>query len=325
MNLRPELGCMGVEHASTPNIDRLAAEGTLFTRHYAAVPTCGASRYALLTGRRPRASGVRRGNNGLYRGSRRLLAEEQAGAQSMPELFRRNGYRTVLLGKISHTPDGRVFGYDGSGDGRAELPHAWDEMRTPFGPWGRGWGAFFAYADGKHREDGAGHRGLVEFEVEDDEDLPDGLLASAAIERLEALGAERAPFFLGLGFFKPHLPFVAPYRDGQALAGVDVPAPKAPGRPGSAYWHASREFHGYRAAHTKGEALSADQALQVRRAYLACVRYVDRQIGRVLHALETSGLAQGTIVVLWGDHGWHLASLASGASTPPTSAPCTAL
>ena len=174
-DLRTELGCFGVEHALTPNIDRLAAEGVLFTNHFVAVPTCGASRYALLTGRSPGRSGVRGGNQALYRGGTAIRAEVQDGAQTMPELFRRSGYHTVSLGKISHTPDGRVFAYDGQGDGRAELPHAWDELATPFGLWKRGWGAFFAYAEGRHREDGEQHRDLLQFVAQTDGGFPDGL------------------------------------------------------------------------------------------------------------------------------------------------------
>ena len=88
----------------------------------------------------------------------------------MPEMFRRDGYRTVLIGKISHTADGLVYAYNGKGDGRRELPHAWNDLATPLGPWGRGWGVFFAYANGKHREDGGGHKDLMEFVVENDDD-----------------------------------------------------------------------------------------------------------------------------------------------------------
>ncbi len=135
-----------------------ARQGVLFGNHYVQVPTCGASRYALLTGRSPISSGVVRSNNAFTSKGTALVAEPTAAAQSMPELFRRNGYRTVLIGKISHTPDGRVFAYNGSGDGRPELPHAWDVFGTPMGKWNRGWGIFFAYEGGRHREDGTGMR-----------------------------------------------------------------------------------------------------------------------------------------------------------------------
>ncbi|MEK7781624.1 MAG: sulfatase [Verrucomicrobiota bacterium] len=305
-DLRPELGCYGVDYAPSPNIDRLAARGTLFTHHYVQVPTCGASRYAMLTGRSPAKSKVFSSNEALYNGPAALRREQLPGAQSLPEQFRRSGYRTVCLGKISHTADGRVFAYNGKGDGRPELPNAWDDLATPFGLWGRGWGAFFAYTGGRHREDGQGHRDLMEFTAARDEDLPDGLLAAQAIEQLRSLQKSGQRFFLGLGFFKPHLPFVATKADWEAVEKIDVPLVPHPKKPATDYWHKSSEFYGYKLPFADTNPLAAADQLQARRAYLACVRYTDRQIGKVLDALDQLGLAESTIVVLWGDHGWHL-------------------
>ena len=309
-DLRPELGSFGVPYAQTPNLDRLASQGVAFTNHFVQVPTCGASRYALLTGRSPSVSGVTRSNAAFYSGSSALSAKQLPGAQTFPELFRRSGYRTVLIGKISHTADGRVFAYNGKGDGRREVPHAWDELATPFGPWKRGWGTFFAYANGRHREDGKGHQDLMEFVVEKDEDLPDGLMAQTAIEKLKQLKADGKPFFLGLGFFKPHLPFVAPKQDWDALANAKIPPPKYPNRVNSPYWHGSGEFYKYATPYKKTKPLATKDALTARRAYLACARYSDRQVGKVLDALERLELADNTIVVVWGDHGWFLGEVA---------------
>ena len=304
-DLRPELGCYGVDYARSPNIDRLAGQGTVFSRHYVQVPTCGASRYAILTGRSPAKSGVVSSNEALYNGPAALVSELLAGAQSLPEQFRRSGYRTVCIGKVSHTADGRVFTYKGTGDGRPELPNAWDELATPFGSWGSGWGAFFAYSGGRHREDGQGHRDLMEFTAERDEDLPDGLMAEQAVGQLQSLQKSGQRFFLGLGFFKPHLPFVATKGDWEAMEKVNVRSAPHPEKPSSDYWHKSSEFFGYESTFSKSSLSAADQ-LQARRAYLACVRYTDRQVGKVLDALDKLGLAESTIVVLWGDHGWHL-------------------
>jgi arylsulfatase A-like enzyme len=315
-DLRTELGCFGLNHVQSPHLDRLASQGMLFTRHYVQVPTCGASRYAMLTGRSPARTRVFSSNEALYHGPSALSREERPGAQSLPELFRRSGYRTVCIGKISHTPDGRVYTYKGKGDGRPELPHAWDDLATPFGPWQRGWGAFFAYTGGRHREDGKGHRDGMEFVAEADEDLPDGLMAARAVEQLRALGKTGKPFFLGLGFFKPHLPFVATKADWEAVANAAMPPPH-PEKPDSPYWHGSNEFFGYNWSFQKHSPLEARDALKARRAYLACVRYVDRQIGKVLDALDTLGLAESTVVVVWGDHGWHLGdSMIWGKHTP---------
>lgn len=307
-DLRPELGCYGVDYVSTPNIDKLAATGVLFKQHFVAVPTCGSSRYALLTGRSPLNSGIRGSqNNALYGGPSALKQEQQPGAQSMPELFRRSGYHTTLIGKISHTADGKVTAYNGKGDKRPELPHAWDDFATPYGPWQRGWGIFFAYADGKHREDGQGHRDLLEFTVEKDTDLPDGLMAERAIEKLKAFKDQDKPFFMGLGFFKPHLPFVAPRQDWDAVNLWDVPEPVFPEGMDSAYVTKRHgEFYRYAMPWKKTHPLALDNAMQARRGYLACVRYTDRQVGKVLDALQKQGLADDTVVVLWGDHGYFL-------------------
>jgi arylsulfatase A-like enzyme len=315
-DLRTELGCYGHDYVQSPHLDRLASQGTLFRNHFVQVATCGASRYAMLTGRSPASSGAL-GNAALYSGATALQHQQLAGAQSMPELFRRSGYETILIGKISHTADGRVYQYNGSGDGRDELPFAWTDKATPFGPWKRGWGIFFAYANGRHREDGNGHKDLMEFTVENDSDLPDGLMADTAIEKLKQLGSSGQPFFMGLGFFKPHLPFVAPQQDWQAMLAADVPPPAHPEQVDSPYWHKSGEFYKYRSNMQKTYPLDEADAVTARRAYLACVRYTDRQVGRVLAALEEAGLADNTIVVVWGDHGWQLGESALwGKHTP---------
>ncbi|WP_145457324.1 sulfatase [Gimesia panareensis] len=316
-DLRTELGCYGHPHVQSPSLDRLASQGVLFTNHFVQVPTCGASRYALLTGRSPRNSGVTRSNQAFYRGASALSAEQTAGAQTMPELFRRSGYQTACIGKISHTADGRVFEYNGSGDGRDELPHAWDELATPFGSWKRGWGIFFAYANGRSREDGSGIRDLMQFSVEEDEDLPDGLLAREAIAKLQAYKNGEQPFFLGLGFFKPHLPFVAPQQDWEAISKIKIPDAPHPEKANSAYWHKSGEFYSYNMEFPKTRPLAERDRMQTRRAYLACVRYVDRQVGKVLKALDDLGLSENTIVVVWGDHGWFLGDSALWAKHAP--------
>lgn len=305
-DLRDELGCYGHEHVDTPNLDQLASRGMLFKNHFVQVPTCGASRYSLLTGRHPSVSGVKTGNNHFFAGPAALSQSPTEGAQSMPELFRRNGYHTVNIGKISHTADGKVYSYDGEGDGRDEIPHAWDELATPYGAWNRGWGVFFAYANGVHREDGSRSQDLMEFTVEKDEDLPDGLNAQVAIEKLRELKNRDKPFFMGLGFYKPHLPFVAPKQDWDAVK--DIPAPDAPhpDKPDSHYGSSSGELYRYDFPFDKTRPLNADSRMQARRAYWACVRYVDRQVGKVLTALSDLGLEENTIVVVWGDHGWNL-------------------
>ena len=145
----------------------------------------------------------------------------------------------------------------------------------------------------------------MQFTVEKDSDLPDGLMAETAVETLRNYKASGQRFFLGLGFFKPHLPFVAPKQDWEAFSDVKLPAPPE-GKIDSEFWHRSGEFYKYKAPHEKTRPLSSEGTNQSRRAYLACVRYTDRQVGKVLDALQELGLDEDTVVVLWGDHGWHL-------------------
>ena len=298
-DLRPELGCYGVEHAQSPHVDAFAKQAVVFDRHYVQVPTCGASRFSLLTGRSPANS------KALGNGAASSLKKSLSKAQTFPEMFRRSGYKTACIGKISHSPDGRVFAYNGKGDGHEELPNAWDELPTPFGPWKRGWGTFFAYEGGRHREDGKGNKDLMEFTAEKDTDLPDGLMAQTAVEQLKKWQNER--FFIGLGFYKPHLPFVAPKQDWDAFENVKIPAPPNGSKPQSSNWHGSGEFYKYKSSLKKP--LKEQAVTDARRAYLACVRYVDRQIGKVLSELKNLGLEKNTIVIIWGDHGWFLGDM----------------
>ena len=304
-DLRPELKCYGVDYALSPNLDHFSKSAVTFQNHYVQVPTCGASRYALLTGRSPSNSGALR-NNVFYSGTTAIKNNELPGAQTMPELFRRSGYETILIGKISHTPDGRIFSYDGKGDGRREMPRAWDRISTPMGEWKKGWPLFFAYANGNHREDGKSPMKLMEFIVEKDDDLPDGLLADKAINELTKLKKIKRPFFMGLGFFKPHLPFVAPKKDWEAFEKIEIPFPDEKKPFNSPFKHDSGEFFKYLPPYKDKRPLDNKSATTARRAYLACVRYIDRQIGKVLKCLDETELSKNTIVVVWGDHGWHL-------------------
>ena len=307
-DLRPELGCYGNKIIQTPNIDQLAASGTLFTKQYVQVPTCGASRYALLTGLYPRSRSALC-NLAAEKGKSALSSGPSEKARTMPELFRKNGYRTICIGKVSHMPDGKVFNYNGTGSGQVELPDAWDEFATPYGPWKYGYGAFFAYGNGRHSRDGSGYRPLWEFPDVKDSELPDGMKADVAIKKLDELSESGQPFFIGLGFYKPHLPFVAPKKYRDLYNDIAIPSTYGMKIGDTQCWNQSGEFYSYHPPfeRPKGkEAISEKDAEDVRRAYYACATYVDAQIGRVLDELKKRGLDKNTIIVLWGDHGWHL-------------------
>ncbi len=306
-DLRPELGAYGEAHMVTPNLDRLAAEGRLFRNHFVQAPTCGASRFSLLTGLRP-SSSDHLSNEAFVR---LLPPDERERPESFAHLFRRNGYHTAAFGKISHYPDGRIYSYEGEGDGRAEMPHSWDEASGPVDKWGTAWNAFFGYADGSNRNQARGVAPAYEASDLPDTAYPDGLIAAAAVEKLAELQDRR--FFLAVGFFKPHLPFTAPQRYWDLYDPDTIPLSPNPDLPGGSHpssVHDSSEMFGSYghpvAEGGAGKRVDDDYARTLRHAYFAAVSYVDAQVGTVLDQLERLKLTDNTIVVVWGDHGWHL-------------------
>lgn len=301
-DLRPELGAFGADHIHSPHIDGLAAEGRSFTRHYVQAPTCGASRYALLTGRYSEG-GAGRGNGALVRRARRLAGGE-AVAPSLPELFGAAGYTCVSVGKVSHHPGGRL-GEDWDDPEDVEMPGAWDRSLMPTGPWLHPRGAMHGLADGLVRT--RGETPALESSPGDERSYPDGWIADAALEELDSLANGEEPFFLAVGLLRPHLPFGAPARDMRHYEGIELPPIPHPGKPpGRTTWHGSGEFFGGYAHAARDPRSDAEYADELRRHYAACVSYVDRLVGRLLGELERLRLDGETVVVLWGDHGWHL-------------------
>jgi arylsulfatase A-like enzyme len=311
-DLRPEIAAFGAAHMKTPSLDQLANEGRAFTHHYVQVPSCGPSRYTLLTGRVPQSTAYSDNNDIFFRDE---LPTSDAPYESFAHLLKENGYRTISLGKISHHPDGRMFGYDESGDGRLEMPQSWDAVWGPTGDWKFGWDAFFGYAGGKSRaKQGKANSAPVEAAEGDDLTYADGHIAAKAIEQIGLLADSSEPFLLAVGFFKPHLPFTAPQsywdlydRDRLPLSPNPQPPADYASRPTTL--HDNGEFHIYGTARehpTLANQVSEDYARELRHAYFASVSYVDAQIGKVLQELARSGLDKNTVVILWGDHGWHL-------------------
>ncbi len=293
-DLRPQLGAYGNDFMVTPHMDRLAAEGRLFSRHYVAVPTCGASRYALLTGQLPKQE-LSMGNNAFK------LYESGHAPVSLPEWFRTHGYRTVQIGKVSHSADGYRYRQDGPAYHRlgddAEVPGAWDLLTTPGGKWKTPWAAFFGYDGGDTRR--RDFRPALEQADVGDDGYPDALIAETAIDQLTSLAGNDQPFMLFVGFYKPHLPFTAPKSywdlyDREAIGIGDVdPIQRTAG-----------EFSSY--THEASLPEDPDYARTLRHGYYAATSYADAQVGKVLAAVDTLGLRENTIVVLWGDHGYHL-------------------
>ncbi len=307
-DLRNELGVYG-SIAKSPNLDALANEGSLFTNHYVQVPTCGASRYALMTGQRP--SKLTHLRNDAIETEISDKPENE-----IPESFihhlKRNGYHTVGIGKITHSADGLLYGYEESVSKKRELPHSWSELLFDAGKWETGWNAFFAYANGENRQSLKKQVKPYEAGNVDDQGYPDGLTTNIALAKLRELKTKQQPFFMGVGFFKPHLPFNAPKKYWDLYDRDSIPISDNPNIPENINLkslHQSGEFNQYALGEEKASlstAVSDDYARKLRHGYLASISYIDAQVGKLLQELKDSGLAENTIVIIWGDHGWHL-------------------
>ena len=291
-DLRPALACAGDPYAKTPNIDALAASGTAFTRAYCQQAVCSPSRSSLLTGRRPDSTKV----YDLVTHFRKALPD----VVTLPQHFKNNGYYSHGLGKIYH----------GGYDDKPSWSVPWEATQGKhFGADGlKLMGELKAKAKAANA-DATKIRGLP-FEAPEvaDDYLNDGWTANRAIEILGERKGKNEPFFLAVGFAKPHLPFVAPkkYWDMYDPAKLPVAASSEPpkGAPSYApqFGGELRQYHGI----PKSGAIPAEQARQLVHGYYAATSFADAQIGRLLAALKEKGLAENTIVILWGDHGWHL-------------------
>lgn len=277
------LGSSGRPVVKTPHLDRLAATGVRFDRAYCQIPLCNPSRASVLTGLRPDATGVF--------DLERHFRDNTPAVVTLPQLFRSNGWFTARVGKIFHYDVPKGIGTDGLDD-----TPSWAQVVNPKGR---------DVADEKLITNPTPEKpvsaALSWLAAEGaDEEQTDGMIASAAISLMEQRRGE--PFFLGVGFFRPHTPFVAPkkYFDLYPLESIRLPASPADDRadiPRAAFAHNN-------ATPQYGlDELTCRRALQ---AYYASVTFVDAQIGRVLDALDRLGLTDNTVVVLWSDHGYHL-------------------
>ena len=286
-DLKPLLGCYGDTKAITPNIDKLAARSTLFEKAYCNQAVCSPSRNALMTGLRPDTIGI----YDLATNFRVAVPN----AVTLPQAFIHAGYETTGLGKIYHV------GHGNDNDAASwTIPHmvpkatayALPENKTP------------------ERINPKSDRGpAIESADVPDETYLDGQVALEAIARLKQLKANPGkPFFLAVGIAKPHLPFIAPKKYWDLYQRAEIPLAafrKAPeGAPAFAPQYGG-ELRQYFGIPDKGE-LPDDLQRELIHGYYAATSYADAQIGKVLQALEDLKLADNTIVVLWGDHGWHL-------------------
>jgi iduronate 2-sulfatase len=279
-DLRPELGCYGVKEVVSPNFDRLAARGMLCRNAYAQYPVCNPSRASFLSGMRPDECGIV-SNTVPFR-------TKLPDTVSLPQLFRQNGYFTAGIGKIFHLGQDR--------QGKQVLfqdPLSWDYFLDSLHD------APKSGRTGEGRNLTDGRLKWCEWRAAngDDDDQPDGLNTSAALRILEE--NHDKPFFIALGLHKPHDPFVAPkkyfdlYPEGSTKL-ADEPRDRSPqvryAIPNS----------------TDFETFTDKERREFKRAYHACVSFADAQFGRLLEAMDRLELWENTMVIVIGDHGYHL-------------------
>lgn len=300
-DLKPILGCYGDELAQTPNIDSLAASGYRFDAAYCNQAVCAPSRNSLLTGLRTTTIGI----YDLGTNFRKAVPD----AVTLPQYFKQQGYRTEALGKIFHV-----------GHGNHEDPVSWSvphwrskvvhymlkENDAPKGKTREA--ALFSNVPGRIANKLPRGAAYESADVPDNA-YPDGQVADEAVKRIEqAAKKPNQPFFIAVGFVKPHLPFCAPkkYWDRYDRNQFKLADFRTPPAGASAYALTnSGELRNYSNVPDEGP-VPDDLQRTLIHGYYAATSYMDAQVGRVLTALRDSGLDKNTIIVFWGDHGWHL-------------------
>ncbi|MBS0204978.1 MAG: sulfatase [Planctomycetes bacterium] len=284
-DLNNMLGCYGDPLVKTPNIDRLAARGVRFDRAYCSFPLCGPSRNALLTGLYPNSTGVL--------ANAQIFRQTIPSQQSMPQAFRNAGYFAARIGKLYHYNVPRSIGTNGHDD-----PGSWELELNPAGvdrleeeP------HIFSLTPGQFG-------GTLSWYAspQGDAQHTDGLMAEDAEWVLERCAKHKdRPFFLAVGYFRPHTPYMSP----QAYFDL-YPAQKMPVVQGVRDDQADIPPPGLASYKKEQDKLTDDLRRQCRQAYYASISFMDAQVGRVIAALDRLGLADNTIIVFTSDHGYHM-------------------
>ncbi|MGO1817576.1 MAG: sulfatase, partial [Sphingobacterium sp.] len=302
-DLRPALGTFGDEHAISPNIDEWSEQAMVFERAYSNQAVCVASRYNLLLGSRSTSTG-------LYDFGRAFRASYPE-AITLPELFKNNGYYTAAIGKVFHV------GHNTYNDEQSwTAPHWHDKVVEYADPAHRietREEALFANKPWKYANELEKGAAWEKLDVAD-EAYADGRVAKEAVKRLGALKDNQKPFFLAVGFARPHLPFTVPRKYWDLYDPQTLPLPQEQHNPKNAPSIALKrdgEISQYAPIPmaSQSDPFPEDLTRKLIHGYYAGVSYVDKQIGKVLHELEESGLDKNTIVVLWGDHGYLLGEM----------------
>ena len=289
-DLRPTLGCYGDLHAITPHMDALAQRGTRFDRAYVQQAVCSASRASLLTGLRPRETGVDYPYNDAF--VQQVVKEHP----TFLTRIERAGAWSRMVGKIHHERAGEIEELD-------------SPPQDPGSP-GRPWQDYLA-PENIEELSSTGKGPAWEAGEGGDSDFQDGRITDEAVSMIREYAGRRRfqPMCMSVGYHKPHLPFVCPKRYYDLYDPDKLPAYQtAPPTGSPAFSRASYELqYQYSGEYAKSnEPIPPDVARNLTHAYYACVSYVDAQVGRLMAALQAEGLAEDTVVVLFGDHGFHL-------------------
>lgn len=288
-DLKPVLGCYGDSAAKTPHLDALAARSLRLDRAYCNQAVCSPSRNALLTSLRPQTLGI----YDLPTNFRKARPE----AVTVAQYFKAHGYRTEALGKIFHNGHGNT-----EDEASWTVPHYKPKAPQYLRPENNAPNTPEARA--KELRGAA----TESAEVPDDA-YPDGQIALEAVRRIEAAKGKDEPFFLAVGFLKPHLPFVAPKKYWDLHDPTTLPMPSRDTPPDGAPDYAPQfggELRRYQDMPGGTAPLGEELTRHLIHGYYAATSYMDACAGLVLDALAANGLADNTLVLLWGDHGWHL-------------------
>ncbi|TWU03347.1 sulfatase [Neorhodopirellula pilleata] len=276
-DLKPVLGCYGDPTAITPSIDEIAKQGTVFVNAHCQWPVCGGSRASLMTGLRPEAVGVMDLKTNMRAKDPNVL--------TLAQHFKNHGYSSAGTGKI----------YD---------PRCVDNKRSLDT---LSWSVPFVSPSHSSIQYGDVKQVVLAPEIADGE-LTDGQIAANGIELMRQLSRSEKPFFLAVGFKKPHLPFVAPkkYWDLYDRDQFQFASHRGGIKNDSSYTlHDNPELRGYEGVPKAGP-ISTELQQELIHGYYACVSFIDAQVGRLLDELRRLGLFENTTIILWGDHGFHL-------------------
>ena len=287
----------------TPNINNLINDGVYFKNHYVQSPSCGPSRYSMIYSHYPR--NYNETKNEVF------TFNLNNGYKSKIEGLKLNDIKTILIGKISHSPDGYLYNYTEAVSNNPELPNSWSEIKNSYGKWKTGWNAFFGYSNGTNRND---LKNLSKpYEIADDSILlPDELNKQLAIEKIIELKNSNEDFMLSIGFYKPHLPFITKKSFYDKFDSLKLPTyPNEFIKPNKYYlnYHPSNEFNSYKLGDIKVQLdsiLSFEYSQKLKKVYYSSASFIDQQIGEILNTLKENNLYENSMIIIWSDHGFLL-------------------